>query len=79
MCLARRQLDPTSRRIYAAGNFCLFTGLSLTLFFKGSGFAVSHPDLFLALRFVLICSAIVLLYWSGRRSGGCDVPNERNS
>jgi hypothetical protein len=79
MCLARRQLDAKSRRIYAAGNFCLFTGLMLTLFFKSAGFALRHPDFFLALRFALMCSAIVLLFWSSRRSGGCATPPERNS
>ncbi len=67
MCLSHRQLDPKSRRIYAAGNLCLFTGIALTIF-RG-GFAHHHPALFDGLRFLLIGCAIGLLYWSARR--GC--------
>jgi hypothetical protein len=76
MCLAR-QLDARSRRLYAAGNLCLFTGIGLMLL--EDDFGRHHPHLFLALRFVLICGAIVLLFWSSRRSGGCVAPRERNS
>jgi hypothetical protein len=42
----------------------------LTLFFE-QGFGHRHPDLFNALRFLLIGLAIGLLLWSRRRSGGC--------
>jgi len=70
MCLRRRQLDPTSRRIYAAGNVCLFSGLMLTLFFE-QGFGHRHPAIFDALRFLLIGAAIGLLFMSARRSGKC--------
>jgi hypothetical protein len=69
MCLFRRQLDPKSRRIYAAGNLCLFAGIALTIF-RG-GFAHLHPVLFDGLRFLLIGLAIGLLYWSARRRCGC--------
>ncbi len=78
MCLAR-QLDATSRRIRAAANFCLISGLMLPLFLEGVSFALRHPDFYLVLRFVLISSAIVLMLWSSRRSGGCATPPERNS
>ena len=77
MCFARRQLDATSRRIYVAGNLCLVTGLMLQLLH--TDFAHRHSSLCLGLRFVLICSAIVLLFWSTLRSCGCSVPPERKS
>lgn len=70
MCLRRRQLDPRSRRIFAAGNLCLTTGLMLTLFFE-KGFGHRHPAVFDGLRFLLIGAAISLLFMSARRSGGC--------
>jgi hypothetical protein len=70
MCLNRRQLDSKSRRIFAAGNVCLYSGLMLTLFFE-EGFGHRHPAVFDALRFMLIGCAIALLYWSARRSRGC--------
>ena len=44
MCLTYRQRDPKSRRIYAAGNLCLFAVIELTIF-RG-GFAHRHPVLF---------------------------------
>ena len=70
MCLfSRRPLDPKSRRIFAAGNLCLSTGLMLTLFAKG--FGLEHPAIYNGLRFLLISCAICLLFWSARRSGGC--------
>jgi hypothetical protein len=69
MCLCSRQLEPKSRRIYAAGNLCLFTGIALTIF-RG-GFAHLHPALYNGLRFLLMGCAIGLLYWSARRRGGC--------
>ena len=68
MCLYRRQLDAKSRRIYSSGNLCLFTGIALTIF-RG-GFFDRHPDLYLVLQFLLICSAIGLLRWPARRCGG---------
>ena len=70
MCLRRRQLDPKSRRIFAAGNVCLLSGLMLTLFFEhGNGHR--HPAIFDSLRFLLIGVAIGLLFWSARRNAGC--------
>ncbi len=78
MCLHRRQLDSTSRRMRSAGGLCLFAGLALALF--PGAFALRHPDFYLGMRFVLILSAIGLLLWSSRRSGGCVTPPaERNS
>jgi hypothetical protein len=68
MCL-RRQLDPVSRRIYAAGNLCLVSGLMLTIF--AQSFGHRHPDLFIGLRFLLIGASICLLLWSSRRGGAC--------
>jgi hypothetical protein len=70
MCLRRRQLDPKSRRILAAGNVCLYSGLMLTLFFE-QGFGHHHPAIFDGLRFLLIGCAISLLYLSARRGGNC--------
>ena len=70
MCLLhRRTLDAKSRRILAAGNLCLFSGLALTRF--AEGFGHRHPAVFDGLRFLLIGAAISLLYWSARRAGGC--------
>ena len=70
MCLfRRRQLDPKSRRIFAAGNLCLTSVIMLTIF--AGGFSHLHPVLYNGLRFLLIICAICLLYWSARRSGGC--------
>jgi hypothetical protein len=69
MCLRRRQLDPKSRRIFAAGNLCLTSGAMLTIF--AGGFGHHYPVLYNSLRFLLIGCAIGLLYWSARRSGGC--------
>ena len=66
MCFHRRQLDPKSRRIFAAGNLCLASGLMLTHF--EVGFGHRHPALFIGLRFLLIGCAISLLFWSARRS-----------
>lgn len=65
----RRPLDSTSRRILAAGQLCLFSGLLLTQI--EDGFGHRHPSVFLGLRFLLAGSAICLLFWSARRSGGC--------
>ena len=69
MCLRRRQLDPKSRRIFAAGNLCLVSSLMLTDF--NEGFSHRHAALFDGLRVLLIGCAVCLLYWSARRSGGC--------
>jgi hypothetical protein len=72
MCLFhRRQLDPRSRRIYAAGNLCLISGLMLTRTLFAEGFGHRHPAIYDGLRFLLIGCAISLLFWSARRSGGC--------
>jgi hypothetical protein len=66
MCLLRRDpQNPQSRRILAAGNMCLSSGLMLTIF--GEGLRHRHPDIFDGLRFVLIGIAIGLLFWSARR------------
>jgi len=68
MCF-RRQLDPKSRRIFAAGNLCLLAGLLLTQFENSIGHR--HPAVLLALRFALMGAAITLLFWSARRSRNC--------
>jgi hypothetical protein len=71
MCLLRRRhLDPKSRRIYAAGNLCLISGLTLTLSFEGS-FGHRHRVIFDGLRFLLMSLAITLFFWAARRAGGC--------
>jgi hypothetical protein len=71
MCLfRRRQLDLKSRRIFAAGNLCLISGIILTHFIE-DGFGHRHPAIFDGLRFLLMGYAICLLLWSARRSGGC--------
>jgi hypothetical protein len=70
MCLRRRQLDPKSRRIFAAGNVCFSSGLILTLFFE-QGFSHRHPALFDGIRFLLVGCAISLVFWSACRRGGC--------
>jgi hypothetical protein len=68
MCLLRRRsLDPASRRLFAAGNFCLFSSLALAPLEDGH----RHPAVFLGLRVLLLCSAIGLLFWTARRSGSC--------
>jgi hypothetical protein len=69
MCFHRRQLDPKSRRIFAAGNLCLTSGVTLTIF--AGGFGHHYPVLYNSLRFLLFVLAIILLRWSARRSVGC--------
>ena len=69
MRLFRCQLDAKSRRIYAAGNLCLFSGLAITLF--AGGFNHRYAAVSLGLRFLLMGAAICLLFWSARRAGGC--------
>ncbi|MGA3160077.1 MAG: hypothetical protein ABSC77_02590 [Terracidiphilus sp.] len=69
MCLRHRQLDSRSRRIFAAGNLCLASGLMLTHF--KVGFGHRHPAFYDGLRLLLMGLAISLLFWSARRSGGC--------
>jgi hypothetical protein len=70
MCLLRRrQLDPKSRRLMAAGNLCLASGLMLTHFEEGLGH--HHSAIFDGLRFLLIGLAIGLIVWSVRRNCGC--------
>ena len=73
MCLLRRHpLDPKGRRIFAAGNFCLVSGLLLTLF--AEDFGHRHPAIYRDLRFFLLGAAICLLLWSARRArndGSC--------
>ena len=71
MCLLRRrQLDPKSRRIIAAGNLCLISGLMLTLIFK-DGFGHSHAAIFDGLRILLMALAVTFFFWTSRRTGGC--------
>ena len=70
MCLLRRQLDPKSRRIMAAGNLCLASSLLPPLLYE-HGFGHRYRVLFDGLRFLLVGLAIGLLYWSAHRSGGC--------
>ena len=68
MCLAHRNIrdyDPKTRRIWAWGNFCLFTGASLMVFADGIGHR--HPNFFLALRGFFMGMAVVFLFWSSRR------------
>jgi hypothetical protein len=77
MCLFRRQLDAKSRRIMAAGNICLFSCIMLNVL--AQGFVHHHPVAFNSLRFLLLLSAIGLLFWFARRSGGCMTPPERKS
>jgi len=65
MRLLRHQLDPKSRRILAAGNRCLAFGLMLTI----SAEVLRHcPAVFHGLPTLLIGLAIILLFWSARRS-----------
>jgi uncharacterized membrane protein YccC len=68
MCLSRRNirdLDAKTRRIWAAGNLCLFTSLAFTLF--GEGTRRNHLALVDGLRGFLIGLALVFLVWSTRR------------
>jgi hypothetical protein len=66
MCLPIRQLDPKTRRIYAAGNLCLAASLLLQFFFEQS-FGHRHHAVFNSLRFLLTGGAIGLLFWFLRR------------
>ena len=69
MCLPYRQLDAKSRRIYAAGNLCLFTGIALTML--ADGFGHRHTVIYNSLRFLLMGLAIVFFYRSKHRNDGC--------
>jgi hypothetical protein len=57
MCLAKRNLTPKARRFLAIGNFCLVTGLTLSIFNKDIG--LHHTALYDALRGFLLGLAIV--------------------
>jgi hypothetical protein len=70
MCLHRRQLDPQSRRILQAGYLCLASSFVPVLFYE-HGFGRHHSAIFDSLRFLLLGTAIVLFFWSARRSGRC--------
>jgi hypothetical protein len=70
MCLFRRQLDPKSRRILQAGYLCLASSFVPALFCE-HGFGHHDSALFGGLRFLLLGTAIGLLFWSARRGGGC--------
>ena len=71
MCqFRRRQLDPKSRRIYAAGNLCLVVSLLPSIFLE-HGFVHRYSVIYESLRFLFLGLAIGLLYWSARRNNGC--------
>lgn len=70
MCLSRRDLDPKSRRIQSAGYLCLASSF-VPMLLSEHGFGHRHSLVLDGLRFLLLGSAISLLYWSARRSGGC--------
>ncbi|HWE87743.1 MAG TPA: hypothetical protein VG267_22560 [Terracidiphilus sp.] len=63
MCLHNR-LDARSRRTLAAGNFCLFTGISISLW--ATDFSHYHYALYNGLRFGLISMAVALNFWAAR-------------
>lgn len=65
MCLPLRRLDRKTRRIYAAGNFCLISWWILTYF--GGSFGHLHHAIFNCLRFLFVGCAIGLLFWFARR------------
>jgi hypothetical protein len=70
MCLFHRhQLDLKTRRIFAACNLCIISGLLLT--HVADGFGHRHPALIDGLRFLLIGCAVCLLYWFARRMRNC--------
>ena len=78
MCLSRRNirdLDPKTRRIWAAGNLCLFASLASTLFFES--LRHDHPALFDASRGFFIGLSLVFLVWSTRRMRNDLVPDAR--
>ena len=66
MCLARRNLSPKAKRFFAIGNFCLASGLSLSLFDKNIG--VHYANLFDGLRGFFIGLAIALFFCGFRLS-----------
>lgn len=76
MCQSRRNirdLDSKTRRIWAVGNFCLFTSLAFTLF--GEATRRNHPALVDGLRGFQIGLALVFVVWSTRRMRN---PNARD-
>ncbi|MGO9777239.1 MAG: hypothetical protein ACLQGT_02590 [Terracidiphilus sp.] len=77
MCLARRQLDPKSRRIFAAGQLCLFSVVMLAIFVNSFGHG--HAVLYFGLQFLLFCCAVGLLRWSEHRSADALPAPERSS
>jgi len=70
-----RQLDPKSRRIFAAGNLCLWSAVLLTRCFEHS-FGLEHPVLFEGLRFPLIGCALTLLIVTLRRGVRCNARSQ---
>lgn len=63
-----RHFDKKTRRVYAAGNVCLLTGLMMTQFLSSS--RVHHRILFDCVRGVALLASIALLLWVARR-GRC--------
>jgi hypothetical protein len=68
MYLRRRQFNPETRRIRAAGILCLSSGLMLTLLARG--FTYRHPAIYDTLRLLLMGLGASLLSWSARRAQG---------
>jgi low temperature requirement protein LtrA len=67
MCLLRRhQADARTRRIQFAGHLCLVASLLLTLF--AESFGMHRPAAYNSLRFLLMGSAVTLLFCAARRA-----------
>lgn len=77
MRLNRRQLDPGSRRMMAAGILCIFSGLLLALL--EARLHAAPVAIFHGLPFLLIGLAAVLLLRSARGTGAAATRPERNS
>lgn len=56
IALGKRGLDPRSAIVFAAGNVCLYTSVSLSLL--GRGLSARHPALFAGLLALLLCLGV---------------------
>ncbi len=64
MCLARyniHTLDPKTRRIWACGNFCLFTSIALAVCVDAK--QISHPALLHDIRGLLALLSVAFFVW----------------
>ncbi len=61
MCFHNRQLDDKTRRIFAVGNVCLITGLTLNLFSHPASHSAQNIQ-HAAVGFLLVLAIVINLH-----------------